>query len=416
MCQGLDDMRNGITSGQKARRSSRLLGLLIVFSGVAASLLSAFAAQTDDHFFPYSQGWLGGDSAYSIPLDSNSTLWLFGDTFVGKVDSTERRPSTAMIHNSIAIRKCQGDCRITYWWSGMYGAHPKSFFKTEKSDYYWPLDGFVYRDKLYIFWERMHKVGNGGAFGFDYSGVVLATISHYLAPPSEWQISYQAIATGNQVIPGIATTLLPQSEADIRAQETPSADYVYVFTLFHRSAEGSFVGLMRIPLSVLSSGRSRGWEYLDAGSHWLAWNSHGVPSDALKLIGGNLTEFSVTFHPDLHLWLAVYPTPSFLSNTASYSTANTLGGPWTEARTLFAYPEMKASDPRHTPHVFCYAAKEHPELEAKGTLALTYACNSTQEAEIMRDMRLYRPELIMKPTTAVGKSGTPARSSTHHSS
>jgi hypothetical protein len=58
---------------------------------------------------------------------------------------------------------------------------------------------------------------------------------------------------------------------------------------------------------------------------------------------------------------------------------------------------MRSSDPRHTPNVFCYAAKEHPELELKGQLALTYACNSTKEDEIMRDMRLYRPELVIKP-------------------
>ncbi len=105
---------------------------------------------------------------------------------------------------------------------------------------------------------------------------------------------------------------------------------------------------------------------------------------------------SVTFHPDTHKWVAVYPTPAYLSTTASYSTADALEGPWTAARKLFAYPEMQPSDPRHTPHVFCYAAKEHPELETQGNLALTYACNSTKEAEIMDDMRLYRPELIIQ--------------------
>ena len=77
--------------------SPRALRILIVF---AALVSSGFAAETDD-FFPYKQGWLGGDSAYSIPLDSSSTLWLFGDTFVGKTNATDRRQSV-MIHNSIA--------------------------------------------------------------------------------------------------------------------------------------------------------------------------------------------------------------------------------------------------------------------------------------------------------------------------
>lgn len=380
------------------------LRISIILGSVAALLLFASAARIDDRFFPYSQGWLGGDSAYSIPLNTTSTLWLFGDTFVGKRNAADRRQSSAMIHNSIAIRKCQDGCRITYWWSDMYTPHPKSFFKTAESDYYWPLDGFVYRDKLYIFWEHMHKTGNGGAFGFDYSGVVLATISQYLASPNRWRISYQTVVNGNQVIPGIATVLLPHQKADTHSQKLLSPDYVYVFTLIRRPAEKPFLGLMRMPLSALSSGgQSMRWEYLSAGSRWLAWNSHSTPSDALRVIEGNITEMSVAFHQDLHAWMAIYPTPGFLSNTASYSTAAKLDGPWTEATSIFRYPEMKASDPRYTPNVFCYAAKEHPELEKNGTLALTYACNSTKEEEIMRDMRLYRPELIVKPATSIEK-------------
>lgn len=358
---------------------------LIVIISLAVSLAPAFAAQSNDNFFPYRQGWLGGDSAYSIPLNSSSTLWLFGDTFVGKTNATDRKKPSAMIHNSIAIRRCDGECRITYWWSDMHTSHPKSFFKTADSDYFWPLDGFVYAGKLYIFWEKMHSTGKGGAFGFDYSGVTLFTIPNYLAPPDKWHISYRAAVSGNQVIPGIAAAVL--------------SDYAYVFTLFRQSVQNPFLGLMRIPMS---NSHSSPWEYLNADSHWVAWNPHAYPSDVLSLIRGNITEMSVAFHPDLHAWIAIYPTPGFLSSTASYSTAKSLDGPWTKARPIFSYPEMRSSDPRYTPNVFCYAAKEHPELEAKGRLALTYACNSTKEEEIMRDMRLYRPELVIKPLADIG--------------
>lgn len=386
------------TPAVKFGTSRRALRFLILFSGVAAFLSGTSSADTDDHFFPYSQGWLGGDSAYSIPLDSSSTLWLFGDSFVGTAEATDRRQSSAMIHNSIAIRRCQGGCRITYWWSDMYTPHPESFFKTPKSDYYWPLDGFVYRGKLYVFWEQMHKAGNGGAFGFDYSSVVLAIISHYLAPPNQWQVSYRTVVTGNRVIPGIATTLL----SPLKEGTSLSPDYAYVFTLFRRSAKNPFLGLLRVSLPALSSGRqSARWEYLGAGSQWFAWDSQSFPQNASKLIDGNITEMSITFHSNLHRWFAIYPSPGFLSTTASYSTATTLEGPWTEARALFTYPEMQARDPRNTPNVFCYAAKEHPELESNGSLALTYACNSTKESEIMRDMRLYRPELIRRPVAGM---------------
>ena len=369
------------------------LRTLIVFSALCSS---GFAAETGS-FFPYTRGWLGGDSAYSIPLDSASTLWLFGDTFVGKSSAADRRQSS-MIHNSVALRKCRnGECTINYWWSGMRTPHPQSFFKTPESGYYWPLDGCVYKDRLYLFWEQMHKVGDGGAFGFDYSSVLLATISNYLASPDKWQVSYRTVATGNQVIPGIATALFQ--------------DYLYVFTLFRPPAENPvpkkpFLGLLRLPCSHLAlKGKSTRWEYLANKSEWHTWNPHSFPPDALQMIQGNITEASVVFHPSLQTWVASYTNPVFPSSLASYSTAKTLDGPWTQSSPLFTYPEMQPSDPRYTRKVFCYAAKEHPELESKGNLAFTYACNSTSEAEILRDMRLYRPELVTRPATAVGMPG-----------
>jgi hypothetical protein len=92
--------------------------------------------------------------------------------------------------------------------------------------------------------------------------------------------------------------------------------------------------------------------------------------------------------------LAVYPAPGGLFTNASYSRASQLTGPWTTPKPLFRYPEMEKDDPRHTPHVFCYAAKEHPELESDHKLALTYACNSSEEPEIFRDLRLYKPNLV----------------------
>jgi hypothetical protein len=32
--------------------------------------------------FPDQDGWYGGDGAYSVKLDNQHTLWVFGDTFV----------------------------------------------------------------------------------------------------------------------------------------------------------------------------------------------------------------------------------------------------------------------------------------------------------------------------------------------
>ncbi len=352
--------------------------------GIWLAALAVAGVFFEANFFPYREGWLGADAAYSIPLDRTSTVWLFGDTFTGK----QREPKT-MIHNSIGLRQCapEGGCSVSYWWSGMHTQHASSFFKTPESDYYWPLDGLVYGQRLYVFLEEMHATGDDGAFGFDYSRIVLATVSNFGARPDRWQISYQTISTGNRVVPGIAAAVKPG--------QSP-AEYLYVLALFRKSAAKPFAGLLRLKLSDLGAAATAQWQYLADGGKWVAWKRSTSPADAATLLHGNITEMSVAFHADRQEWIAVYPAPGMLSNAAVYNVASKLEGPWQGPRKLFGYPEMTKGDPRYTAHVFCYAAKEHPELESGNEMALTYACNSTQEPEILRDMRLYRPELVKR--------------------
>jgi hypothetical protein len=352
----------------------RLALLAAIF---AAPILPQPLINTD--FFPYSGGWLGADAAYSIPLDSTTTVWLFGDTFVG-----QHRAASAMIHNSIAIRKCKGTCELTYWWSAMHTAKPDGFFKTPESNYFWPLDGFTYEGRLYVFLEQMHALREGGAFGFDYSSIKLATISNPKEDPDRWVISYRSISEGNRVVPGIATAIPAE----------PGEGYGHVFTLFRRSAPEPFVGLMRFALIDLPANKNGiHWQYLSKDKHWLDWTPSTSPDNAWNAFKGNVTEMSVKYHPESHSWLAIFPTPGFLSKTASYVYSRDLSGPWSNPRPFFSYSEMQKNDSRYTPSIFCYAAKEHPELESTGNLVFSYACNSQKETEIFTDMRLYRPEV-----------------------
>ncbi|MCU1261288.1 MAG: hypothetical protein JWO80_4173 [Bryobacterales bacterium] len=363
---------------------------LRIAAGLLAAILLAPATsgpEIQPSFFPYQQGWLGGDAAYSIPLDRDSTAWLFGDTFVGDPRQGGKVIRDTMIHNSIGIRKCRVGCSWSYWWSDMDVQKPDSFFKTSESSYYWPLDGFTHRKVLYVFLEQMHATGAGGAFGFDYSGVTLAAVSNFTAPPSRWRITYRPLSRGNQVIPGIAAAVATDS----------GASYVYVFTLFRRPGAQPFVGLLRLPLTALGVNEPlSAWQYLSKDSGWLAWTFPSTsPADAAEALAGNITEMTVKYQAQIGQWIAVYPTPGSLSNTAVYSLARTLGGPWSKPDAFFHYPEMEKADPRYTPNVFCYGVKEHPELESPGRFAFTYACNSSKVSEVLRDTRLYRPALVI---------------------
>ncbi|MGH9529142.1 MAG: hypothetical protein ACRD2S_04400, partial [Terriglobales bacterium] len=63
----------------------------ILFLGSMYGQVSAAANQSRPMpDFSYTDGWLGADDAYSIPLASSKSLWLFGDTFVGNSDTKLR--------------------------------------------------------------------------------------------------------------------------------------------------------------------------------------------------------------------------------------------------------------------------------------------------------------------------------------
>src|SRR5581483_9890843 len=65
-------------------------------------------------------------------------------------------------------------------------------------------------------------------------------------------------------------------------------------------------------------------------------------------------------------------------------------GPWGEPSLIYECPEQSWPE-----KVFCYSAKAHPELAgAADELIVTYAANSWEFANVMRDARLYWPRFV----------------------
>src|SRR5258706_2064860 len=56
--------------------------------------------------FNYTDGWLGADDAYSVPLTSTESLWLFGDTFVGNSEANLRSQATTKGRNRTGVSRC----------------------------------------------------------------------------------------------------------------------------------------------------------------------------------------------------------------------------------------------------------------------------------------------------------------------
>jgi len=65
---------------------------------------SAAPAPDVDALFDRADGWIGADGAYSIALSPKRTLWLFSDTWVGKIRNGRRTDAT-IVNNTVGVQE-----------------------------------------------------------------------------------------------------------------------------------------------------------------------------------------------------------------------------------------------------------------------------------------------------------------------
>ena len=355
-----------------------------------------------DLTFPDQKSWLGADDAYSIPLENGHSLWLFGDTFIATTPQSPRTPNSHFIRNSVGITACTGGrCPIEYFWAKMNSDKPDSLFSPPGTDWFWPMDGFIYKGVLYVAMMQMHEDKGGGPMGFDFSGTQLAVIPNYMAPPDQWNISYQKLNAGGKAVPGVSIVLGQGKGGNPDPDNPHGADFVYFFTVVQGDTPlAQHLGLLRFPLSQLGAMVRPGstvWEYLRANLSWGKWadTEKSLPSDHANVLQPGATEMSVRYHESTKQWIAVYPTADL--KTAGYALSTSMTHDWQPGKTLYTYPEGQPSHPNYTKNVDCYAAKEHAEFEAEGQLVFTYVCNSLKESELFEKTQLYHPVVVTKP-------------------
>lgn len=331
--------------------------------------------------FPYSQGWLGADDAYSIPIATNRSLWLFGDTFVGTPKTHLRNQSKTMVRNSVGISDCKANrhCTIRYYWNKPNDPKPRSFFDTGTDDlWYWPLDTSLSGNTLYVSLLAVRTKPGAkitDAFGFEIAGTKLATISNPYDSPDKWRINI---------------TDLSDSRLWLGVSIVPSGNELIWYTNVSEGEGQGYMTAVRVRPEKVGEGPNA-WEHLTKDGQWAA----GWPdSDAMHVIDQHISEMSVRYHPSIKKWVALSTGPEFPSPRAVIREADSPIGPWSAPQTIFEFPEMKRSNPGYDKDTFCYAVKEHTEF-ADDRIVMTYACNSMVIGKTMANMDIYRPRVVI---------------------
>ena len=357
--------------------------------------------------FPDSDGWLGGDAAYSIPLpprapaargaampgeneseaaahaepgsgpdhdgESGRTLWLFGDSFIEQPGSPRGQRTYPFVHNSIALSRCapNGDFSVEYFFGRDAAGKPSDFIApdpdapwfrrmhdaappdpsgdAESAPYYWLFDAFFAERSLYIGLLRVGPAPPRGEFRLPFRlyGVDLARVTNPDASPPEWRI--QRIPLSDH------PTLFPASSFSVLGK------FLYAFAFIERGDGRSPRTLTRLPLSALSGPAPDPRAALEVRTAAGDWQPLGgtLTASPRVLMNDNATEMSVDFDHAAQRWTAVYSRlPSVNDRNGAQSavqsgkiwrrTAARIEGPWSEPEALFQVPEVALSSDRTT--------------------------------------------------------------------
>ena len=337
--------------------------------------------------FPDKDSWYGGDGAYSIALDKERTLWLFGDTFVSsETGRKDRLGMNVVLGTTVAISTCgeNGQFKIQYFLKKKNSKFLSSFGENE---WLWPQDPFIVNQVLYVpLLVVKAMLDLKEPLNFKIVRHKIARIKNYtLTDPRQWIVDY--IDLKEAIPPGIEA---------FAATSVVFQNYVYFYPLYtsvKKTVKISGNILVRIPVDKLDD-PANVMEYLSKGG---TWEKGLAPARAMIVLPAGVSELSIRYHADDNKWIAVYMSPKNNGNQLLYQTADKPEGPWSKPMALIAtIPEVDPQSPRYNEHNFCYAGKEHIEFAHSRNLVVTYVCNSSENFQkqnnfIRKNLFLYRP-------------------------
>jgi hypothetical protein len=102
------------------RRSWVIVCVALISPGLWAQppvVKSAASVPDLDSLFERADGWIGADGEHSVTLSPKKALWLFSDTWVGKVRDG-RRTNATIVNNTVGVqegsqRRSAGSHRLT---------------------------------------------------------------------------------------------------------------------------------------------------------------------------------------------------------------------------------------------------------------------------------------------------------------
>lgn len=364
---------------ERQKRHNRVTRwVLLLALWLAACAPKPFATVTGlpayNALFEREEGWTGADGVYSVAFPEDKTLWLFGDTWVGKVRDG-RHVEATLINNSLAMQqgKDPATATVQFYYRQAVDGHPEPFIRpSDGKRWFWMYDGVLAPDGLYLFLIELERAEPAG---FRLTGTWLAQVGNPSDSPLDWRISLKRIPWAR---------FSPTGDLFFGSAILEDGGFFYIYGIDEDVRNGwhhKYMIVARVPKDHLWDLDQ--WRFHADG----AWTSD--MGAITRLCGEMANEYSVSFLQGPGEYVAVY-TEAGISAHIMARRAPAPYGPWSSPVPIYSCPEADWS-----PSVVCYAAKGHPSLlPMADALIVTYLANSTDFWEMAADARLYRPRFL----------------------
>jgi hypothetical protein len=374
-CSGSSSNELRATPAAAARGSISVASPAVAYP----ELTNAFKTET--------KGWIGADGAYSMRINESTTLWTFGDTWIGDLKGNERSRDCLMLNNTVAIQKL-GRTQIEplqFKWIKNGTKSASLWTPKETGCYYWPGDGITLDGKLFVF---LHKITTDKSkpepFQFRTVSDSVVRIDNPLDSPKDWKLTYADLGNDGEKLEYGTATICDDK-------------FVYIYCSARQHQHGLNVhpaAVCRVSREQFKKLDFKHIEYLSSfataeeNSDQNAQNSTWTKNskDLSILFADAAPEMSIAEVKGIPGLIAVYMPP--FSKEIFIRHAMTPHGPWSERIKIYDCPEKDNS-------IILYSAKAHQELaRSPGQLIVTYCRNSKDNETHYKNASIYFPQAI----------------------
>ena len=325
--------------------------------------------QLDSLFMAEDNGWLGSDVAHSIVLSDTSTLWLFGDTFLGKVRDGKRIAKGRHVNSTVALRdrRIPPPGGVTFYWKRRLWLN-RSLFPHQPGTpgkYYWVTNGLLLPENLVLLGFAMAQ----NAYTWWVDGTILITIPNPHDPPPDWRPEYTDFGLGDNHRAFLSAVYYHDP-------------YIYFMGYDDLEGQRRMVLARARAEDMLKEKTSAALDYWVEQSGEYAWSSQ--PENLAPLFVPGVTETNIQYVPQWETYFCTTYRPN--EDAILLTSAPELTGPWTEPVVIFHNPDHQT---------MTYAARLHPHLSTRpGELVISFV-TAPQSLDLANEpLSSYRPRFI----------------------